>query len=241
MNELRTSFHVPVWWRVMPLVLLFLTANAVAGQSDLVGTAVWVTSSLGIHGEGGLEELLLDRLGSNGLQDIREPDQVRAAGSFVELGDGSVFNCTKLSTLGRALKARWVVWVKVVDRGVDYKKGLSIPHLFIRRKAVSHMLVDARVVDVMTGRLAASQRFRLDKSGAGSYQVADDVRQDPVYNNSVSQFYQDARRLEWQAAQNISAWFKWLVGRAENVPVVAAEENLLDDGPFVVREKAEPK
>jgi hypothetical protein len=231
--------RVSVWWRVLPLCLLFLSAKALAGQTGLTGIAVWVTSSMGIHGEGGLEELLLDRLGSNGLQDIREPDEVQAAGLFVGLGDGSVFNCAKLGTLGRALKTRWVVWVKVVDRGVDYKKGLSIPHLFIRRKAVSHLLVDARVVDVATGRLAASQRFRMDKSGAGSYQVADDVRQDPVYNNSVPQFYQDARRLEWQAARDISAWFKWLVGHAENMPAVTAEEGLLDDGPFTAREKAE--
>ncbi len=239
---MRIRFYFsPATCLMVFFMLVLVNMAAVAGQTDLSGTAVWVTSSMGIHGEGSLEELLLDRLGSNGLQDIKEPDQVQAAGSFVRLGDGSVFNCTKLTTLGQALKTRWVVWVKVVDRGVDFKKGLSIPHLFIRRKAVSHMLVDARIVDVSTGRLAASQRFRLDKSGAGSYQVADDVRQDPVYNNSASQFYSDARRLEWQAARNISAWFKSLVGRAENSPAIAVEERVLNDGPFVVKEKAELK
>lgn len=221
------------------MIVLIAARGAVAGadQVNLTGVAVWVTSSTGLNGQGGLEELLLDRLGSNGLQDIQEPARVRAAGSFVGFGDGAVFNKAKLRALGNTLGCRWVVWVKVVDRGVDFKKGLSIPHLFIRRKAVSRMLVDARVVDVLTGELAASRRWRLDKSGAGSYQVAEDVRQDPVYNNSAGQFFQDARRLEWQTAQGISCWFKALMARTDNTPVITAEENSLDDGPFVVKEK----
>jgi hypothetical protein len=94
-------------------------------------------------------------------------------------------------------------------------------------------------VDVFTGCLAASRRWRLDKSGAGSYQVADDVRQDPMYNNSAGQFYQDARRLEWQAARGISCWFKDLAARAEDVPRLADEAKLLDDAPFMVQEKSD--
>jgi len=241
MPGVRKTPPLSIFLLMVPAILISRAAIVSAGTAELTGTAVWVTSALGVSGEGGLEELLLDRLGSNGLQDIREPEQVRAAGSFVGLGDGTVFNSAKLVMLGRALKTRWVVWVKVVDRGVDYKKGLSVPHLFIRRKAVSRMLVDARIVDVGTGRLAASQRFRMDKSGAGSYQVAEDVRQDPVYNNSACEFFEDARWLEWQAARGISAWFKALVGRAEDLPTITTEENLLDDGPFVVREKTELK
>ena len=237
------------WVSVLTGVVILIAAGAATvdagqtdlGQRDLASVAVWVTSTARLDGEGALQEFLLDRLGSNGLQEVCEPERVRAGGSFVKLGDGVVFSKTKLIALGQALGCRWVVWVKVVDRGVDSKKGLSIPHLFIRRKMVSRMLVDARIVDILTGQLAASRRWRLDKSGAGSYQVAEDVRQDPIYNNSAGQFFQDARRLEWQAARGISCWFKELVARMENIPVLATEENLLDDGPFVVKNKPDLK
>jgi len=232
--------------RLVPILLVvavIIVAGypARAGSKPLSGVAVWVTHTNCVEGIGSLEEFLLDRLGSNGLYPVCGPEQVRAAAFFVGLGNGVHFDRKRLAELGRALGCRWVVWVKVADRGVDFKKGLSVPHLFIRRKAVSRILVDARAIDVTSGRLAASRRFRLDKSGAGSYQVAEDVRQDPVYNNSANQFYQDARRLEWGAARNISCWFKALARRAEGNPVIAAEEQLLGNGPFVTDNNTELK
>jgi|GEM_PF-4109851 len=203
--------------------------------------AVWVTQASNVEGVGSLEEFLVDRLGSSGLYSVCDPGRVRAAGSFVGLGAGAHFEKKRLAALGRALGCRWVVWVKVVDRGVDFKKGLSVPHLFIRRKAVSRMMVDARVVDAAGDELIASRRWRLDKSGAGSYQVVEDVRQDPVYNNSTSQFYQDARRLEWKAARGISCWFKTLVPLVKRNPAVVTREQSLGSGPFVAEDETEFK
>lgn len=217
------------------LAALCCTGTA-TGTGSPSALAVWVTHPKSVEGVGSLEEYLLDRLGSNGLYPVIDPEQAWAAGSYVGLDGMSHYDLKKLTAIGRALKCRWVLWVKVVDRGVDFKKGLSIPHLFVRRKAVSRMLVDARIVDVHAEKLLASRRWRLDKSGAGSYQVAEDVRQDPVYNNSANQFYQDGRRLEWESARNISRWFKSVTprGAAESAP--RTQEEPLDRGPFMVEE-----
>jgi len=204
-----------------------------AGSAPASGLAVLVIASDNVAGAGSLEDFLLDRLGSNGVYPVANPRRVRAAVALVGLDRRDSFDRSQLVAVGRLLGCRWIVWVKVADRGVDYKKGLSIPHLFTRRKAVSHMLVDARIVDVLTNELVASHRWQVDKSGAGSYQVAEDVAQDPVYNNSTGQLYQDGRRLEWEAARNISIWFKSLVAQAENPPAIGEQETSLGRGPFV--------
>jgi len=208
--------------------------SAAAGSAPASGLAVLVIPSDNVAGAGALEEFLLDRLGSNGTYPVADPRRVRAAASQTGLDRRDSFDRSQLVTMGRMLGCRWVVWVKVADRGVDYKKGLSIPHLFTRRKAVSHMLVDARIVDCLTNELVASHRWLVDKSGAGSYQIADDMVQDPVYNNSTGQLHQDGRRLEWEAARNISVWFKSVVAQAKNPPAIGGQDTTPGRGPFVV-------
>jgi len=218
--------------------ILSIGASSPAAQTDSLSTvAVWITHSAGVQGVGALPEYLLDRLGSNGVYPVSDPERMRAAGSFVGLDRTANFDKQRLAALGRSLSARWVIWVKVADRAVEYKKGLSIPHLFIRRKAVSHMLVDARVVDVYTGELVASNRWRLDKSGAGSYQVAEDTPQDPVYNNSADQFYHHEQELEREAARSVSMWFKSLIPRTAKTPErTETHQPGLPPGPFGVKD-----
>ena len=223
--------------------VLALSAPNVNADSDSSSTvAVWITHPGSVAGVGALGDYLLDRLGSNGWYPITDPEQVRAAGSFVGLDRTTNFDKVRLAALGKSLGARWVIWVKVADRAVEYKKGLSIPHLFIRRKVVTRMLVDARVVDVRSGGLLGSNRWRVDKSGAGSYQVAEDVRQDPIYNNSADQFYRYERELEWETARNISVWFKSLVARPGDPPAqTQVPTPVLNRGPFGTSEKPKRK
>jgi hypothetical protein len=229
------------------LVLLSVMASLVigrpasAGAKPATGLAILVISSDDVAGAGALEEFLLDRLGSNGVYPVADPQRVRAAAAMAGLDRRTAFDRSELVNVGRMLGCRWVVWVKVADRGVEYKKGLSIPHLFTRRKAVSRMLVDARIVDVLTTELVASHRWSLDESGAGSYQVAEDVMQDPLYNNSSSQLFQDGRRLEVDAARNISIWFKSYVGQAPDPPVHGEQEKSPGRGPFVIDGNSEVK
>ncbi len=222
---------------VFGAVVLWLSAVSASAQSwpphgEPTSVAVWTVNSPEVQGAGRLPEFLLDRLGSNGGYLIHDHEQVAAAGKFVRLGAGDHFDRTKLLALGAALDAPWVLWVKVVDRGVDFKQGLSIPYLLTRRTAKSHMLVDARLLHVKSGVVAGSRRFRFDESGKGSYQVVDDVRQDPLYNNSTVQLFQDATKLEWLAARAISIWFKNLMPRLTEQVLLTRDDPLLEDDPF---------
>lgn len=223
------------------LFILLIPGVLQAGNQPPDDVAVWFAKGNNVAGSGSLPELLIDRLGSNGLYQVCDPERVRAAGAIAGLNAGGFFSPPKLALLGQMIGCRWVVWVKIVGRNVDLRKGLSIPHLFTRRKVVTRMLVDARVIDVNSGRQMASTRFRLDKSGAGSYQVAEDVRQDPLYNNSAGQLHHDARRLESEAARSISLWFKSLAPRLAEQQAAEARRSLLAPGPFVVGRDAERK
>ena len=141
-------------WMLLALALVvsgFVPCRA--GNVPAPGVAVWITHPATVEGIGSLEEFLLDRLGSNGIYPVTNGPRVKAAAAYVGLYDLGGFDKYKMAELGRVLGARWVIWVKVADRRVDTKKGLSIPHLFTRRKVVSRMLVDARLIDVATGNL----------------------------------------------------------------------------------------
>jgi hypothetical protein len=63
-----------------------------------------------------------------------------------------------------------------------------------------------RLYDALAGELLGSKRLRLSDKGEGTWQVTEDERLDPAYNNDPVEIHERFRRLDWRAAALISGY-----------------------------------
>jgi len=155
---------------------------------------------------GDLEEFLVDRLGASGQRIAVEPGTTHAILRLLGLQNRSVFDPAAAQRLAEAAGARWVLWVKVVDRNLQSKKLLSFPYLFNHRRLDAHIFFDTRLYDADLQTLLGSKRLKLSDKGEGTWQVTEDERLDPIYNNDPVEIHNRFRKLDWQAAALISGY-----------------------------------
>lgn len=190
----------------------------------------WIADGDGMEPTADLERFLADRLGASGKREAVEPDEAHAILRILGLQHRSTFSPSAANQLASASGARWVVWTKIVARDMQSKKLLGIPYLFNHRRLDLHVFFDVRIYDAYLQELVGSKRLKLSDRGEGTWQVTEDERLDPVYNNDPVEIHQRQQRLDWQAAAMISGYcadlFRsdWLASREEQHRATLASE-----------------
>ncbi len=191
----------------------------------------WVADGDGMEPTADLERFLADRLGANGKREAIDPEEAHAILRILGLQHRSAFSPEAANQLAVASGARWVLWTKIVARDMQSKKLLGIPYLFNHRRMDIHVFFDVRVYDAYLQELVGSKRLKLSDKGEGTWQVTEDERLDPAYNNDAVEIHQRHRQLDWQAAAMISGYCAdllrsdWLASReAQHRETLAAEE-----------------
>jgi len=167
---------------------------------------LWLADGEGMHPAGDLEGFLVDRLGATGERMVVEPEAAHAFLRMLGLSQRRVFDPMAAQRLATAADADWVLWVKIVSRDLTAARGLSIPYLLNRHRLDAHLFFDVRVYDATAGHIIGSKRLRLSDKGEGTWQVLDDERFDPAYNNDPVEIHQRMRLLDWRAAAAISGY-----------------------------------
>jgi len=190
----------------------------------------WIADGDGMEPTADLERFLADRLGASGKREAVEPDEAHAILRILGLQHRSTFSPETANKLAVASGARWVLWTKIVSRDMQSKKLLGIPYLFNHRRLDMHVFFDVRVYDAYLQELVGSKRLKLSDKGEGTWQVTEDERLDPVYNNDPVEIHQRQQRLDWRAAAMISGYcadlFRsdWLASREEQHEEVLASQ-----------------
>jgi len=166
----------------------------------------WMADGAGMQPPGFLEEFLVDRLGATGARIVTEPGISRSILRVLGLQNLSVFDPVSAHKLAVAAGCRWVVWVKIVSRDMESKKLIGVPYLFNHRRLDAHVFFDVRLYDAELRTLLGSKRLNLSDKGEGTWQVTEDERLDPVYNNDPVEIHERQKRLDWQAAGMISGY-----------------------------------
>lgn len=166
----------------------------------------WVADGDGMEPTADLERFLADRLGASGKREAIDPEEAHAIMRILGLQHRSAFSPEAANRLAVASGARWVLWTKIVARDVQSKKLLGVPYLFNHRRLDIHVFFDVRVYDAYLQELVGSKRLKLSDKGEGTWQVTEDERLDPAYNNDAVEIHQRNRQLEWQAAAMISGY-----------------------------------
>jgi hypothetical protein len=166
----------------------------------------WIADGEGMQPTGDLERFLADRLGATGARVVTDPEVAHAIMRILGLQHSSVFDPGAAHRLAGAAQARWVLWVKIVSRDVQSKKLLSVPYLFNHRRFDAHVFFDVRLYDANLRLLLGSKRLKLSDRGEGTWQVTEDERLDPAYNNDPVEIHQRYRGLDWRAAALISGY-----------------------------------
>lgn len=190
----------------------------------------WIADGDGMEPTGDLERFLADRLGASGKREAVDPDEAHAIIRILGMQHRGTFSPEAAEKLAVASGARWVLWTKVVARDMQSKKLLGIPYLFNHRRLDLHVFFDVRIYDAYLQELVGSKRLKLSDKGEGTWQVTEDERLDPVYNNDPVEIHDRQRRLDWQAAAMISGYcadlFRsdWLASREEQHKTTLATE-----------------
>ena len=183
----------------------------------------WIAGGEGMQPTADLERFLADRLGANGKREAIDPDEAHAIMRILGLQNRTTFSPAAADELAMACGARWVLWTKIVSRDVQSKKLLGLPYLFNHRRMDIHVFFDVRVYDAFLKELVGSKRLSLSDRGEGTWQVTEDERLDPAYNNDPVELHQRQGRLDWQAAAMISGYCSdllqspWLASREAQV------------------------
>jgi len=191
----------------------------------------WIADGEGMQPTADLERFLADRLGASGKREAVEPDEAHAILRILGLQHRSTFSPSAANDLAVASGARWVLWTKIVSRETQSKKLLGVPYLFNHRRLDLHVFFDVRVYDAYLQELVGSKRLKLSDKGEGTWQVTEDERLDPVYNNDPVELHNRQQQLDWKAAAMISGYcadlFRsdWLASREkQHEEVLAAEK-----------------
>jgi hypothetical protein len=231
---------------LLPLILLALgmLASGQAAQAKRKAPAAaplgvlhpervicWVADGEGMQPTADLERFLVDRIGASGKREAIEPDETHAILRILGLQNRTTFSPASANDLAVASGARWVLWTKIVARDVQSKKLLGLPYLFNHRRLDIHVFFDVRVYDAYLQELVGSKRLKLSDRGEGTWQVTEDERMDPAYNNDPVEIHQRNRSLDWEAAALISGYCTellrsdWLASReAQHRETLAAQK-----------------
>lgn len=204
------------WIALSSLVLACLSsAVVVAGDEFPPGPPqrpdgnrllVWMSDGEGMQPSVDLERFLVDRIGATGDRIVVDPGIAHSVLRVLGLQNRSVYDPAAIHQVAVASGSRWVLWVKIVSRDTKSKKLLGVPYLFNHRRLDMHVFYDVRLYDAHLGQLLGSKRLKLSDKGEGSWQVTDDERMDPVYNNDPVEIHESFRKLEWKAAALISGY-----------------------------------
>ncbi len=190
----------------------------------------WIADGEGMQPTADLERFLADRLSANGAREAIDPDEAHAILRILGLQNRSTFSPAAANELAVASGARWVLWAKIVARDMQSKKLLGVPYLFNHRRLDIHTFFDVRVYDAYLQELVGSKRLKLSDKGEGTWQVTEDERLDPAYNNDPVEIHQRHRTLDWKAAAMISGYCAdllrsdWLASREKQRKEVLAIE-----------------
>jgi hypothetical protein len=166
----------------------------------------WMADGAGMQPPGFLEDYIVDRLGANGTRIAVEPGTTRSLLRVLGMQDLSVFDPVAAHKLAVGAGCRWVLWVKIVSREMESKKLLGVPYLFNHRRLDAHVFFDVRLYDAQLRTLLGSKRLKLSDKGEGTWQVTEDERLDPAYNNDPVEIHGRQQRLDWEAAAMISGY-----------------------------------
>lgn len=195
------------WIVGLTFVLYAAATEANPGQAlDSDRIICWMADGAGMQPPGYLEEFLVDRLGATGTRIVTEPGAARSILRVLGLQNQSVFDPVSAHRVAEAAGCRWVVWVKIVSRDMQSKKLLGVPYLFNHRRLDAHVFFDVRLYDARLKTMLGSKRLKLSDKGEGTWQVTEDERLDPAYNNDPVEIHERHRRLDWQAAGLISGY-----------------------------------
>jgi hypothetical protein len=167
---------------------------------------IWMANGEGMQPAVDLERFLVDRIGASGERIVVDPGVSHSVLRVLGLKNRSVYDPAAAHQLAVASDSRWVLWVKIVSRNTDSKKLLGVPYLFNHRRLDMHVFYDVRLYDAHLGMLVGSKRLKLKDKGEGTWQVTDDERLDPMYNNDPVEIHQSFRKLEWKSAALISGY-----------------------------------
>jgi hypothetical protein len=194
-------------------VLLLPLGVARAGNATLPSEAppvdrliCWIADGHHMQPTADLERFLVDRLGATGEREVVSPQTTQAILRVLGFAQLGTFSVTATHQLAVAADARWVLWIKLVARDVKSKKLLGVPYLFNHRRLDASVFFDVRLYDALAGELLGSKRLRLTDRGEGTWQVTEDERLDPAYNNDAVEIHERFRRLDWRAAALISGY-----------------------------------
>ena len=229
-----TRMHGTRWLAALSAIGLLLSAPVARGErtkprAEPLGVLhperviCWIAGGDGMQPTADLERFLADRLGANGKREATDPDEAHAILRILGLQHRTTFSPAATDELAIASGARWVLWAKIVARDMQSKKLLGLPYLFNHRRMDIHVFFDVRVYDAYLKELVGSKRLSLSDRGEGTWQVTEDERLDPAYNNDPVEIHQRQGRLDWQAAAMISGYCTgllqspWLASREEQV------------------------
>lgn len=167
---------------------------------------VWMADGQGMQPTGDLERFLVDRIGATGSRIVIDPEIAHSVLRVLGLQHRSVYDPAAVHQLAVSSQARWVLWVKIVARDMESKKLLGVPYLFNHRRLDAHVFFDVRLYDAFLGEMIGSKRLELTDRGEGTWQVTEDERLDPIYNNDPVEIHGRFRELDWHAAALISGY-----------------------------------
>lgn len=182
------------------------TTNANVLPNDGNRFIVWMADGQGMQPTGDLERFLVDRIGATGTRVVIDPEIAHSVLRVLGLQHRSVYDPAAVHQLAVAAQARWVLWVKIVARNMESKKLLGVPYLFNHRRLDAHVFFDVRLYDALLGEMIGSKRLELTDRGEGTWQVTEDERLDPIYNNDPVEIHGRFRELDWHAAALISGY-----------------------------------
>ncbi|GAB4317107.1 MAG: hypothetical protein Kow0074_05500 [Candidatus Zixiibacteriota bacterium] len=204
------------WIALASLTLPLLTSAIVFAEDEFPGgppqrpggnrLIVWMSDGEGMQPSVDLERFLVDRIGATGDRVVVDPGIAHSVLRVLGLQNRRVYDPAAIHQVAVASGSRWVLWVKIVSRDTQSKKLLGVPYLFNHRRLDMHVFYDVRLYDAHLGQLLGSKRLKLSDKGEGTWQVTDDERMDPVYNNDPVEIHESFRKLEWKAAALISGY-----------------------------------
>ncbi len=167
---------------------------------------VWMSDGAGMQPSVELERFLIDRIGATGDRVVVDPGIAHSVLRVLGLQNRSVYDPAAIHQVAVGSGSRWVLWVKIVARDTKSTKLLGVPYLFNHRRLDMHVFYDVRLYDAHLGILLGSKRLKLRDKGEATWQVTDDERMDPMYNNDPVEIHESFRMLEWKAAALISGY-----------------------------------
>ncbi|MEW5701252.1 MAG: hypothetical protein AB1792_03385 [Candidatus Zixiibacteriota bacterium] len=167
---------------------------------------VWIADQDEMYAAADFESFLVDRLGASGERTVIEPEAAHAILRTLGLSRHRIFDPFAAQRLATSADADLILWVKMVSRNLASARGLSVPYVLNRRRVDAHVFLDVRLYDAGQRHLIGSKRLRLSDRGEGTWQVADDDRLDPFYNNDPVEIHNRMRTLDWRAAAAVSGY-----------------------------------